>query len=125
LSRETQPLPAEPEQPVSSTVRDTSPLRATGSQKSSQLPRAPGRQASQPRARKSKLRTVAGTYWRADGDGWELRKSGGQNDPDKDKYLGRLSGKRYGQMKAEFGADFPEALTEWVKQKAAEKGIEL
>jgi hypothetical protein len=54
-----------------------------------------------------------------------LRKSGGTNDPDKDKYLGRLSGKRYGEMKTEYGKEISEALTAWVREKAAGKGIEL
>jgi len=54
-----------------------------------------------------------------------LRKSGGKDDPDKDKYIGRLSGKRYGQMKAEFGKEISAALTDWVKSKAAEKGFHL
>lgn len=98
---------------------------ATGSGKPKKSDGATGRKASQPRTKKPKLKPVAGTYWRADGDGYELRKSGGDNDPDKDKYLGRLSGKRYGAMKAEHGRDLPEALTEWVKVKAKEKGIEL
>jgi len=98
---------------------------ATGSVATAKTGRATGRQTSKPRTKKPKLKTVAGTYWRADGDGYELRKSGGANDPDKDKYLGRLSGKRYGAMKAEFGNQLPEALTEWAKAKAAKKGIEL
>lgn len=86
---------------------------------------ATGSKASQPRKR-TRIKTVAGTYWRNDGDGWELRKSGGENDLDKDKYLGRLSGKRYREMKAEFrGEALTTALTEWVVAKAAEKGINL
>jgi len=103
----------------------TSKPRATGSAEQKKSRRAPGRVASQPRAKKPKLKTVAGTYWRADGDGYELRKSGGKDDPDKDKYIGRLSGKRYGQMKAEFGKEISAALTDWVKSKAAEKGFHL
>lgn len=88
--------------------------------------RATRRQTSQPRNKKSSLRPVAGTYWRSDGDGWELRKSGGAKAPDKDKYLGRLSGKAYAKMKAEFqGEALAQALCEWAVSKAAEKGIEL
>ncbi|MFN0108530.1 MAG: hypothetical protein ACKVZH_06715 [Blastocatellia bacterium] len=119
------PFPVVEEPDGNSTASTTSSLRATGSVEPTKPQRAPGRKASQPRAKKPKLRTVAGTYWRADGDGYELRKSGGKDDPDKDKYLGRLSGKRYGQMKADFGKQLPVALTEWVKAKAAEKGIDL
>ena len=116
------PRRGEGENPIESTTSDG---HATGSTESKKNRRATGSQTSQPKAKKPKLKTVAGTYWRADGDGYELRRSAGKDDPDKDRYLGRLSGKRYGQLKAEHGKNLPVALTEWVKAKAAEKGIEL
>lgn len=116
------PLPVPEDVQVNSTAGTTSLPDATGSAESEKHSRATG----SPRAKKPKLKTVAGTYWRADGDGWELRKSGGANDPDKDKYLGRLSGKAYARMKADNGRDgITSALTEWAKAKAAQKGIDL
>lgn len=99
-------------------------------EKSVRAPRSkiskPNKKNTAPRLHNKTFFKVAGTYWRSDGDGWELRKSGGANDPNKDDYLGRLSGKAYAEMKSKFqGEALAQALYEWAITKAAKKGIKL
>lgn len=133
MSRDTQPLPAIHELPVNSTALDTSPLGATGSAKTKTRARAPRSAGASPRSKTTAPRLsngtyarIAGTYWRSDGKGWELRKSGGANDADKDRYLGRLSYGAWEKMKQNFsGEELAEALFDWATDKAAKKGIEL
>lgn len=112
--------------PVNAEESESSPLPATSSQKAKRQRQTTSSLATKPKAKKPRLKPVAGTYWRANGGGYELRKSGSGDDPDKDKYLGYLNGKDYAKMKAEHSGDeLTAALTRWVQAKAATKGIHL
>ncbi len=63
---------------------------------------------------KEKPPKIQGYYWRGEASGWQLRRCGKKGDPNKDRYIARLSGDKYGKMKARHeGQPLIDAVTKW------------
>lgn len=111
--------------PVTSTKTKASKQSATGSKTSAQHASATGsaKLKKMPKP-KRKPPTVAGCYWTSD---WKLRRSlrdANGNNP----HIGQLSEGKFKELKTDAKRrqlPVAEVLTEWAKEKAKQKGIQL
>ena len=104
------------------------PVRKRPSAPRAQTPAAaPGAQVGIPAGEQPpRPPTVAGYRWALDGQGWKLRKAEvGADGKRRERYVARLGKLELAALKRKYRTDaaLVAALTEWAREREAEKGI--